>query len=109
MTNPSRITRWLTLVLMGVAALAIVYAFGSRSNEANEIPVSTLAQEVRGNEVSELQVAADGQQVNVVYADTDRPDAQAPAARAGRSRGAPACNPSAASRRAKAHSGWQLR
>jgi cell division protease FtsH len=75
MTNPSKITRWLVLVLLGVSALVLIYTFGAGSAESNEIPVSQLAQEVQANDVAELQVAGDGQRVTVVYAEANRPPA----------------------------------
>jgi cell division protease FtsH len=75
MTNPSKITRWLVLVLLGVSALVLIYTFGAGSSESNEIPVSQLAQEVQANDVAELQVAGDGQRVTVVYEEANRPPA----------------------------------
>ncbi len=76
MTNPSKITRWLTLVLLGVASLALIYSFGSTTVEDAMIPVSQLAQEVEANEVAELQVTGDGQQVDIVYQDREPPAGQ---------------------------------
>ncbi len=74
--NSTRTTRWLTLVLLGTVVLALIWNFSSSPAEPDALPISQLAQEIRGDQIAELRVSGDGRQIEVVYTDENRQPAQ---------------------------------
>jgi cell division protease FtsH len=69
-------TRWFIYLLIGVAVMAIVWSLNMGGTQAERISISQLAQQVRANEIKELQVSGDGRTVTIHYADSNRPAAQ---------------------------------
>jgi cell division protease FtsH len=74
--NSTRMTRWFIYLLIGVAVMAIVWSLNMGGTQAERISISQLAQQVRANEIKELQVSGDGRTVTIHYADSNRPAAQ---------------------------------
>lgn len=74
--NSARLTRWFVYLLIGTAVVAIIWSYNSATPNVDTISISQLAQEVRENEVEELQVAGDGREVTIVYFDSGRDSAQ---------------------------------
>ena len=69
-------TRWFIYLLIGVAVMAIVWSLNMGGTQAERISISQLAQQVRANEIKELQVSSDGRTITIHYADSNRPAAQ---------------------------------
>ena len=74
--NSTRMTRWFIYLLIGVAVMAIVWSLNMGGTQAERISISQLAQQVRANEIKELQVSSDGRTITIHYADSNRPAAQ---------------------------------
>jgi cell division protease FtsH len=77
MMNSSRITRSIFLLLMMAALLTIFWTYASTPVDADQIPISQLAQEIEQNEVAEINVSSNGQEITAVYAAEERPPARA--------------------------------
>jgi len=75
--NSSRLTRWLVYLLIGAAVVAVMWSYSSTPQTRNDIAISSLAQEIQANEVSELRVSGSGREVTVVYSDPQRAPARA--------------------------------
>lgn len=71
--NSTKITRWFVYLLIAVAVLAILWNYNSTTTPQEDIiSISQLAQEIRANEVSEIEIDGDGQKITVTYVDTTR-------------------------------------
>jgi cell division protease FtsH len=74
--NSTRITRWIVYLLITVAVVAILWSYTSSGPEEEELAVSTLAQQIKQGDVSELEVSSDGREVTVKYQNENRPPAK---------------------------------
>ncbi|MCB8966841.1 MAG: ATP-dependent metallopeptidase FtsH/Yme1/Tma family protein [Ardenticatenaceae bacterium] len=63
-------------LLLGVVIFAIIWSYNTAPSTNVEISITQLAQEIRENQVSEVQVAGDGQQLTIIYTDANRIPAQ---------------------------------
>ncbi|MCA9960544.1 MAG: AAA family ATPase, partial [Anaerolineales bacterium] len=62
--------------MLGVVIFAIIWSYNTAPSTNVEISITQLAQEIRENLVSEVQVAGDGQQLTIIYTDANRIPAQ---------------------------------
>ena len=67
MENPTRVSRLVVYALIGIAAIAVIWSLNLRSEPAEYLAVSELAQQIKDNEVAELLVSGDGRNVTVEY------------------------------------------
>ncbi|MEZ4646631.1 MAG: ATP-dependent zinc metalloprotease FtsH [Chloroflexota bacterium] len=74
--NTTKATRWFIYLLLGVVIFAIIWSYNTAPSTNVEISITQLAQEIRENQVSEVQVAGDGQQLTIIYTDANRIPAQ---------------------------------
>ncbi|HEX6387675.1 MAG TPA: ATP-dependent metallopeptidase FtsH/Yme1/Tma family protein, partial [Anaerolineae bacterium] len=70
--NSTRLTKWFIYLLIGVAILAVMWSYSSSTAPSESISISQLAQEIRANEVAEIQVSGDGREIKVIYAEKGR-------------------------------------
>lgn len=75
--NSTRLTRWLVYLLIGAALVAVLWSYSSAPAAQSEIPISQLAQEIKANEVAKLNVSSAGNEVTVIYDNTNRPSTRA--------------------------------
>lgn len=73
--NSSRMTRWFLYLLIGTAVIAILWSYNSTATTPDQLSISELAQQIKAEEISDIQVSGDGQQVKISYLD-GRPIAQ---------------------------------
>ncbi len=71
--NTNRVTKWFIYILIAVAVTAIFWSLNSNGQATEPLSISELAQQIRADEVSELNVSGDGRQIDVVYVDIGRP------------------------------------
>ena len=74
--NSTRITRWFVYILIGFAVIAILWNYNLATPTIQSISISQLAQEIRQNEVRELQVSGDGREVLATYVNPNRASTQ---------------------------------
>lgn len=72
MENPTRVSRLVVYALIGIAAIAVIWSLNLRSEPAEYLAVSELAQQIKDNEVAELLVSGDGRNVTVEYDQANR-------------------------------------
>jgi cell division protease FtsH len=70
--NSSRMTRWFLYLLLGTAVIAILWGYNTSTPTATEISVSQLAQDIRANLITEIEVGNDGRQIIITYADSQQ-------------------------------------
>lgn len=75
--NSTRITRWFVYVLIGFAIIVMIWNYSMAIPTVQNISISQLAQEIRRNEVQELQVSGDGREITVTYLSPNRTSTQA--------------------------------
>ncbi|MCB9434439.1 MAG: ATP-dependent metallopeptidase FtsH/Yme1/Tma family protein [Ardenticatenaceae bacterium] len=76
LVNSTRITRWFVYILIGFAVIAILWNYNLATPTIQSISISQLAQEIRQNEVRELQVSGDGREVLATYVNPNRASTQ---------------------------------
>lgn len=75
--NSTRLTRWLVYLLIGAAVAAVMWSYSSAPTAQNDIPISRLAQEIKSDEVAELIVSNTGNEVTVIYEQSNRQPSRA--------------------------------
>ena len=76
MENPPRASRLVVYVLIGVAAVAIIWSLNLRSTPKEFLSISELVQQIKADEVAELMVAGNGRDVTVEYKDAGKSSTQ---------------------------------
>ncbi len=74
--NATRFTRWFIYFLIGAAIVAILWGANTPQTTSPEISISQLAQEIRADQVNDIQIAGDGQQITINYVNKDQPTSQ---------------------------------
>ncbi len=72
--TPSKLTRWLVYLLGAVALIAILWSYNASTSQPEDISISELARAIVNDEISEINVAGNGQDLTVVYRAADRPE-----------------------------------
>jgi cell division protease FtsH len=62
-------TRWFLYLLIGTAVIAILWSYNSTASTPDEISISVLAQQIKAEEIRDIQVSGDGQQIKIIYND----------------------------------------
>ncbi|MBK8989119.1 MAG: ATP-dependent zinc metalloprotease FtsH [Chloroflexi bacterium] len=75
--NAARISRWLIYTLIAAAILAILWNISATATPSAEISISQLAQQIKTNEIANIQVSSSGQEVVIHYANDAKPPVKA--------------------------------
>lgn len=73
--NSTKISRWFIYLLIGLALLALFWSYSTSTSPNQEISISQLAQEIKANEVAEIEVAGNGRSITITYNDDSREQA----------------------------------
>lgn len=74
--NSTRFTRVFVYLLIGAAIAAIMWNYNNNPTPSPEISISQLAQEIREDLVSDIQIAKSGQEITVNYVNENQPSSQ---------------------------------
>ena len=74
--NATRFTRWFIYFLIGAAIIAILWNADNNNAPAQEISISQLAQEIKADQISDIEVSSDRQQITVRFVDENRSPVQ---------------------------------
>ncbi|MCA9872307.1 MAG: ATP-dependent metallopeptidase FtsH/Yme1/Tma family protein, partial [Anaerolineales bacterium] len=75
--NAARISRWLIYILIAVTLLAVLWNLSATPAPSEEISISQLAQQIKADEIAEIDVSSSGQEVVVHYLSDESPPAKA--------------------------------
>ena len=74
--SSTKVTRWFVYGLIAIAVVAIIWSLNSNTTPQQTLSISTLAQQIKAGEVSELLVSGDGRNVTVNYVDKNQQPTQ---------------------------------
>ncbi|MCP4360731.1 MAG: ATP-dependent metallopeptidase FtsH/Yme1/Tma family protein [Chloroflexi bacterium] len=75
--NSTNATRWLVYLLIGVALMFILWSVRKNSDRSIEISVSQLAQQIKDNEVEQIEVDGNGRAITIIYTESNSPETAA--------------------------------